>query len=165
MWQRWWWWRTGNHSKRISLCVWHLLKHLQWKIGFKNISRQITWSSVSLSFPFGHRSWVVTAREAESISFCAANKIISPFFQKSTDDKSPPKHGRQGKVSLHTGFYLLLLLLLLILLLLLLLLHPLSRKWWTKLMHYKHANQPVMNAPWKMSFKISKNTLLLRKKN
>ena len=33
------------------------------------------------------------------------------------------------------------------------------------MIHYKHVNQPVMNAPQKMGLKTTKKTLLLRKKN
>ena len=39
-------------------------------------------------------SRVVTVRKAGSISFCAANKIICPLFQKPTDCMSQPEHGR-----------------------------------------------------------------------
>ena len=111
--------------QKMSLFVSHVTKHLQWQFVLENISWKGTSYCVGLHFLCEYFSWAMTAREDELILFCAAIKIISPLFQKSTDDMSQPEHHRQGKVSIPAGFYLFLLLLLvrLRLLLLLLLLH------------------------------------------
>ena len=78
--------------KRISMCAWHVIKHLQLTIGSKSISKKSIGSCVSLSFPCEHISQIMTAREAGSISFWGSNKIISPVFQNPLMTYLNPKY-------------------------------------------------------------------------
>ena len=66
--------------KIISLCVWNVMKYLQYEFGWQknNLGRthQPVWA-----FLFLVSILVVTAREAGSMSFCSANKWFLLFLR------------------------------------------------------------------------------------